>query len=140
MTSLRNIPVPQQGQPIDYAYISEIVNQLNSLTNSFGSIKTNTKIKEVETKQEPRISTASIAVTNNFAKVGDTYAAPTMTITGFSKPPSVTATFKSSDKTKIKAYAVITDITTTSISVTLIGQETGTIAGTIEVVAIGLPG
>ena len=140
------IPTPTSGQPLDYAYISKLVEQVNSLTTSYQSSKTNTYINDVSIRQQPMIQTIQKKVSTNGTsiKAGDLIA-NNITV-GFKAPfatnnvPTVTAVYATSGtELKIKAFVSINSITSTSVNISVIAQEAGKFDGTVHLIAIGRP-
>jgi hypothetical protein len=138
------IPTPQSGQPLDYAYISKIVEQVNSLTTAYQSSKTNTYINDVSIKQQPMIQTVQkkVSTNGNSIKAGDLIS-NNITIgfkTTFNDIPTVAATYGTSGtEVKIKAFVSINSITKNSVNISVIAQEAGKFDGTINLIAIGRP-
>jgi hypothetical protein len=138
------IPTPQSGQPLDYAYISKIVEQVNSLTTSYQSSKTNTYINDVSIKQQPMIQTIQKTVSTNGNSVADGgLISDNITIgfkTSFNDIPTVTATYKTNGQdVKLKAFVSINSITKSSVNISVIAQEKGKFEGTVNIIAIGRP-
>ena len=51
---MANIPIPQQGQPIDYQYIYQIVENLNELSTKVTSKFSESKFQNIENVKETR--------------------------------------------------------------------------------------
>jgi H-type lectin domain len=138
---MRLIP-PQKGQPIDYQYISTLVNEVNNLASS----KTLSKVKDVSTQTEAvQISAQSKTVVSN-ENITPGYVKDFVVEfkTSFKSPPVVTVTAQRSANTRNEASrevaVVIDNITTTSVTgkITFIGTSSGVATISLNVIAVGI--
>jgi hypothetical protein len=138
---MRLIP-PQKGQPIDYQYISTLVNEVNNLASS----KTLSKVKDVSTQTEAvQISAQSKTVVSN-ENITPGYVKDFVVEfkTSFKNPPVVTVTAQRSANTRSEASrevaVVIDNITTTSVTgkITFIGTSSGVATISLNVIAVGI--
>ena len=139
------IQPPQSGQPLDYAYISKLVEQVNSLTTSYQSSKATAYINDVQIKQQPLVQTIQRKVSTDGKSVKPNAVIGTGSITlGFKAPfydiPTVTAVYATSGtESKVAAFVIINSINKNSVNVSVIAQEEGKFDGTIHLIAIGRP-
>jgi hypothetical protein len=130
---------PQSGQPIDYAYISAIVTEVNSLRTDITAVKELAYIKNLTVKQ-PMISANVVA----FAETLEANATSKQITISFQKQfgdvPVVTATFEPAGTSKKNGMVVITDITTSGAKAYIISQTKGDYSGNIHFVAVGRAG
>lgn len=130
---------PQSGQPLDYAYISAIVTEVNSLRSDIVAIKEMAYIKTLTVKQ-PMIS-ANIATFTEKLEANKESKPITLSFQKqFGDVPVITATFEPTGTSKKNATIVITDITTSGAKAYLVAQDKGDYFGNIHFVAIGRAG
>jgi UDP-N-acetylglucosamine 2-epimerase len=136
---------PIKGQPIDYGYISEIVKQVNSLTNSYQSSKTNVVIDGIQVSQQPSIFTKQYSLptdSSSTTKVATLIGTVTVNFpSAFSKPPTINASYQpAATTTKKSVNLVIESVTTSGATIKVFAQEAGAFgSGIVHVIAIGLP-
>ncbi len=147
---MANIPIPQQGQPIDYQYIYQIVDNLNELstkvTSKFSESKFHNKQGINETHRLNDLSVVAgykevvsgVDVTAN-KEVGFFYD---FGIT-FKYPPVVTISPILIENTNAgrDVAAVVNDVSTTRVTgyVSFNASKTGKASVGINIIAIGVP-
>lgn len=148
---MANIPIPQQGQPIDYQYIYQIVNNLNDLstkvTSQFSPSIINGKDNAAESH---RLN--DLAVVAGYTVVSNNNSAVTVKTekafrydfgVTFKYPPVVTATpyFLAGGVAGRDVSIVITDTSTSSISgyVTFNSATTANVSTGVNIIAVGIP-
>jgi hypothetical protein len=146
---MANLPLPQRGQPIDFFYISKIVEVLNALSKKASVNFTKSKI-DIGSGQRPiSISTAETMivaryknVTNNKAVTSTTTLSESIDFdTSFKYPPIVTATIQSVNQTAASKAAkiVITQITTSKVTFTIDFDNKGNASVGVNIIAVGIP-
>lgn len=95
---MSKIPVPERGQPLDLAYIYQIVEAINSLSDQvssrvgrYTSIDTTVGVQNIRTG-EARIVAGYVPVVNNSATSTDGESSFSYTFDDFEYAPVVTAT------------------------------------------------
>jgi hypothetical protein len=146
---MANIPIPQQGQPIDYQYIYQIVEQLNELstkvTSKFAPSKFNNRENVNETHR-----------LNDLSLVAGYVSIPTLDVTqgteksfeyifgvNFKYPPVVTVTPYMTTNTDAArdTSVVISDITTSKMTgyVSFNSTKAGKASVGVNIIAVGVP-
>jgi hypothetical protein len=151
---MANIPIPQQGQPIDYQYIYQIVNNLNELSTKvtskfsesvFDNTKSTVNVKESHRMNDFSVVAAYIDVANG-TNVNAGSELPfyyTFSDINFKYPPIVTATpvmNKSSEAGK-DASVVISNITKGRIDgwIAFNASKAGKVYIGVNIIAFGIP-
>ena len=136
------IPIPQQGQPIDYSYIKQIVDSVNGIYSS--------QSRSIVNKQD--LPTESIQIAAQVKTVVNNEKITPGYVKGFSVdfgkafkfPPVVTVTAQRSLDTRNEAsreVAVVIDaISEIGVTgqITFIGTSTGTASISLNVIAVGI--
>lgn len=146
---MANLPIPQRGQPIDFFYISKIVETLNALSKKASINFTKSKV-DIGSGQRPiSVSTAETMVvarykniTNNKAVTATTSISESIDFdTTFKYPPIVTATIQSVNQTAASkdAKIVITQITTSKVTFTVDFDRKGNASIGVNIIAVGIP-
>jgi hypothetical protein len=140
---MANIPIPQQGQPIDYQYIYQIVDNLNEISTKINSKFSESRFDNGTIKEKHRLNDLAVdAGTKDYSasdSKGAIWGTHNFGIT-FKYPPVVTATI--TDPTGNKACWVTTmSGTTSSIQYYVWFRDKGSsaVAGKIHFQAIGIP-
>jgi H-type lectin domain len=133
---------PQKGQPIDYQYISNIVQEVNNIASS----KTMSKVGETPLQTEAVQISAQLKTIVSNEKITPGYVKDFVVEfkTSFKTPPVVTVTAQRSSDTRNEASrevaVVIDNVTTTSVTgkITFIGTSSGTATISLNVIAVGV--
>jgi hypothetical protein len=136
------IPIPQQGQPIDYSYIKQIVDSVNGIYSS----KTVSKVNQQSLQTESVQIAAQVKTVVNNEKITPGYVKGFSVDFGttFKSPPVVTVTAQRSVDTRNEAsreVAVVIDtISPTGVTgqITFVGTSTGTASIALNVIAVGI--
>jgi predicted RecA/RadA family phage recombinase len=147
---MAKVPLPERGQPIDVAYLYQITNALNQLsdqvstaTYNYTTIDTVSAGKQNIKTSEARVIGGVISVANNSTVT----ASSTMTFTypfpsDFKYTPIVTASaINSGSKTSAgeNVSVVLTDITRSSVSGLVKFNASGDVSTIVNIIAIGIP-
>jgi hypothetical protein len=146
---MANIPIPQQGQPIDYQYIYQIVDALNGLstkvTSKFSESKfDNGTIKETHRLNDLAVVAGYVEVTNNTNVNAKTELPFTYNFNNnYKYPPVVTATpvlIKNTNAGR-DSSVVINDVSTSRVTgyVSFNGAGTEKASVGVNIIAIGIP-
>jgi hypothetical protein len=140
---MANIPIPQAGQPIDYAYIYQIVNTLNEISTKLYTQFSESNFNNGSNSATVRLSDMSISAGSENYHANDSNGP----IWGrhdfnmvFKYPPVVTATI--SDPTGNQAcWVTIQNVSNSSLEYYVWFRNAGTaqVAGKINFTAIGIP-
>ena len=121
---MSNLPVPQRGQPIDFQFIYDIVNSINTLydnaatTSKHVNIYTDSGVQNIDLNHLA-IDATYLKVTATSSAIDKPVSATYTFKTLFDKPPIVTITPKadtSSVSVSDDAVVVITQVTTSAVS------------------------
>lgn len=130
---------PQSGQPIDYAYISAIVNEVNSLRTDITAVKEMAYIKNLTVKQ-PMISANSILFAESLEANAESKPITISFQKQFGDVPVVTVSFEPTGTSKKNAAIIVTEVTTSGAKAYVVAQAKGDYAGNINFIAIGRAG
>jgi hypothetical protein len=140
---MANIPIPQQGQPIDYQYIYQIVDALNDLSTKVSSKFSESSFTNDTVKEKHRLNDMSVDVGMDTYSDTDSKNAISKTHSfaiNFKYPPIVTATIV--DPTGNQAcWVTIDHITTSSMHYYIWFRDPGSkaVTGKVHIQAIGIP-
>jgi hypothetical protein len=146
---MAKVPLPERGQPIDVAYLYQITNALNQLsdqvstaTYNYTTIDTVSAGKQNIKTSEARVIGGYIAVANNSTVTASstktfTYAFPS----DFKYTPIVTASAINSGKTSAgeNVSVVLTDVTRSSVSGLVRFNASGDVSTIVNIIVIGVP-
>lgn len=147
---MANIPIPQQGQPIDYQYIYQIVDNLNELstkvTSKFSESKFQNKQGISETHRLNDLSVVAgykeVVVAKDVTSEKEIGFSYDFGVT-FKYPPVVTASPILIENTNAgrDVAVVINDISTTRMTgyVSFNAAKTGKASVGVNIIAIGVP-
>ena len=146
---MAKVPLPERGQPIDVAYLYQITNALNQLsdqvstaTYNYTTIDTVSAGKQNIKTSEARVIGGYILVANNSTVTASstktfTYAFPS----DFKYTPIVTASAINSGKTSAgeNVSVVLTDVTRSSVSGLVRFNASGDLSTIVNIIVIGVP-
>ena len=146
--TLANLPLPQRGQPLDYFYISKIVETINSLSKKASVNFTKSKI-HVPGGNASSVNTAETMVVAKYQVIANNEAVTATSVKAdtiqfgatFKYPPVVTATIQSINQNSASkdAKIVITEVTTSHVKISIDFDRKGTASVGVNVIAVGLP-
>jgi hypothetical protein len=145
--ALKTLPVPDTGQPFDVSYvygivetINEIVRQIQPTNNRFTVIKTPSDTSSVLTSGARIHGEYVETFSEESVSAGDEKTFE-INLTGFSKPPVVTATpYNISDAVAGNNVSIILKSVTTSKVVGVVrANVNGKISIGVNVIAVGIP-
>ena len=143
--------LPQRGQPIDYSYLYQLVEQVNSLSAELARNKSSNQIDNGEVSQaRDKVGISETKIVAKKHKVGTHKVKDakdsipfTITFDGFLYAPVVTITPQASDKaqsSEMDIYLVIKNITPNSVTGTIQlnagAKETADIS--LNMIAVGV--
>ena len=146
---MAKVPLPERGQPIDVAYLYQVANALNQLsdqvstaTYNYTTIDTVSAGKQNIKTSEARVIGGYINVANNSTVTASTtktftYAFPS----DFKYTPIVTASVINSGKTSAgeNVSVVLTDVTRSSVSGLVRFNASGDVSTIVNIIVIGVP-
>lgn len=149
---MAKVPVPDRGQPLDVTYLYQIATAVNDLVDTISTATYN--YTSIDTKgvgrQDVKNSNAKIyatyldVVTNESVSANSTKTFPVNFASEFKYPPIVTATAVNGavgDSTAIGNDVIvsISNVTTSSASISVRFNSSGNATVSVNVIAIGLP-
>jgi hypothetical protein len=146
---MAKVPLPERGQPLDVAYLYQITNALNQVsdqistaTYNYTTIDTVSAGKQNIKTSEARVIGGYINVANNSTVTASTtktftYAFPS----DFKYTPIVTASVINSGKTSAgeNVSVVLTDVTRSSVSGLVRFNASGDVSTIVNIIVIGVP-
>jgi hypothetical protein len=146
---MAKVPLPERGQPIDVAYLYQLTNALNQLsdqvstaTYNYTTIDTVSAGKQNIKTSEARVIGGIVPVANNSTVTASstktfTYAFPS----DFKYTPIVTASAINSGKTSAgeNVSVVLTDVTRSSVSGLVRFNASGDVSTIVNIIVIGVP-
>lgn len=146
---MAKVPLPERGQPIDVAYLYQLTNSLNQLsdqvstaTYNYATIDTVSAGKQNIKTSEARVIGGYISVANNSTVTASTtktftYAFPS----DFKYTPIVTSSVINSGKTSAgeNVSVVLTDVTRSSVSGLVRFNASGDVSTIVNIIVIGVP-
>lgn len=146
---MAKVPLPERGQPLDVAYIYQISNALNQLsdqistaTYNYTTIDTVSAGKQSVKTSETRMIGGSISVANNSTQTASSTKSFTYTFpSDFKYTPIVTATPINTGKTSAgeDVTVVITDVTRSSVTGLVRFNSSGNVSTIVNLIIIGIP-
>ena len=146
---MAKIPLPERGQPIDVAYLYQIANGINQLsdqvssaTYNYATIDTASAGPQNVKTSEMRVVGGSIAVANNSTVTAATTKTFSYKFAGdFKYTPIVTATPVNTGKTSAgeNVSVVITDVTRSSVDGLVRFNSSGDLSIVVNLIIIGIP-
>ena len=142
------LPVPQRGQPLDVSFVYDIVNSINELWNrvavnvsAYASLWTVDGRKNVRAT-EIKFVTGQVTLSKTSVTANSYQDFSYNFDIAFKYPPVVTATPISiaspSDASK-NCYAIITEVTPSSIKGVVKFETAGTVSMAVNIIAVGSP-
>lgn len=146
---MAKVPLPERGQPIDVAYLYQITNALNQLsdqvssaTYNYATIDTASAGAQNIKTSEMRVVGGSVTVANNSTVTASTTKAFTYKFSGdFKYTPIVTATPINSGKTTAgeNVSVVITNVTRSTVDGIVRFNASGDLSVVVNLIVIGIP-
>jgi hypothetical protein len=146
---MAKVPLPERGQPIDVAYLYQMANGINQLsdqvssaTYNYATIDTASAGPQNVKTSEMRVVGGSITVQNNSTVTASSTKTFTYTFAGdFKYTPIVTATAVNIGKTTAgeNVSVVITDITRSSVTGLVRFNTSGDLSTVVNLIIIGIP-
>lgn len=146
---MAKVPLPERGQPIDVAYLYQITNSLNQLSDQVSSATYNYTTIDTVSAGKQSIKTSEARVIGGYINVANNStvtASSTKTFTysfpsDFKYTPIVTASIINSGKTTAgeNVSIVITDITRSSVSGLVRFNTSGEVSIIVNLIIIGIP-
>jgi hypothetical protein len=139
---MARVPIPQQGQPLDLAYISTLATAVNQLSEEGAALAQGNNFiiqgRSEETPASYRLYGAQV-----YAKQVTVTSGPSTPTTlnvsfspyNFSTPPVVTATLIDSTD----AHLSLKDITSSSVTLVVTFSTTETNTAQVSLIAVGIP-
>jgi hypothetical protein len=146
---MAKVPLPERGQPIDVAYLYQMANGINQLsdqvssaTYNYATIDTASAGPQNIKTSEMRVVGGSVTVQNNSTVTASSTKTFTYQFSGdFKYTPIVTATPVNIGKTTAgeNVSVVITDITRSSVTGLVRFNTSGDLSTVVNLVIIGIP-
>jgi hypothetical protein len=146
---MAKVPLPERGQPLDVAYIYQITNALNQLsdqvstaTYNYTTIDTVSAGKQNIKTSEARVIGGFITVVNNSTQTAASTKTFTYTFpTDFKYTPIVTASPVNTGKTSAgeNVSVVITDVSRGSVTGLVKFNTAGNVSVVVNLIIIGIP-
>ena len=146
---MAKVPLPERGQPIDVAYLYQMANGINQLsdqvssaTYNYATIDTASAGPQNIKTSEMRVVGGSVTVQNNSTVTASSTKTFTYQFSGdFKYTPIVTATPVNIGKTTAgeNVSVVITDITRSSVTGLVRFNTGGDLSTVVNLVIIGIP-
>lgn len=146
---MAKVPLPERGQPIDVAYLYQITNSLNQLSDQVSSATYNYTTIDTVSAGKQSIKTSEARVIGGYINVANNStvtASSTKTFTysfpsDFKYTPIVTASIINSGKTTAgeNVSIVITDVTRSSVSGLVRFNTSGEVSIIVNLIIIGIP-
>jgi hypothetical protein len=146
---MAKVPLPERGQPLDVAYLYQMGNALNQLsdqvssaTYNYTSIDTASAGKQNIKTSEARIIGGFVNVANNSTVTASTTKSFTYNFTSdFKYSPIVTASIVNAGKTSAgeEASVVITDVTRSSVTGLVRFNASGNVTTVVNLIILGVP-
>lgn len=145
---MAKVPIPDRGQPLDLAYISQLAEAINNLSNQLSPVTA--KYTTVDTASsgtqsvrtsDARIVGGLITVTNGNKDASGTEADFLYEFSDFAYPPIVTATPKAIDITQASkdVTVTLTNVTTGSVSGVVKFNTAGVASIGVNLIIVGIP-
>jgi hypothetical protein len=141
---MAKVPLPERGQPIDVAYIAQITNAVNELSDRLVTTGYNYSTisgRDIETS-DLRIVATSLSVSSGSSQTAD----KTVTFTfpygiNFQFTPIATATILNTGRTEAgdATTVVLTDVNAHSLSGLVRFQKTGNVTANVNLIIAGIP-
>lgn len=146
---MSRVPIPQRGQPLDVAYISQlsaavndIAGQVSSATYNYTTIDTKDSGKQSIKTSETRVVGGYIVVSSDSTVTSSQTKPFTYTFSGdFKYVPIVTATPINSGKNSAgeNVTVVLTDVSRSSVTGFVRYNANGSVSTIVNLIIIGIP-
>ena len=146
---MAKVPLPERGQPLDVAYLYQLANSLNQLSDQVSSATYNYTTIETASAGKQSIKTSESRIVAGYVQVASSSqvnAGNTQTFTysfssDYKYTPIVTATAVNSGKTTAgeNVSVIITDVTRSSVSGLVRFNTTGEVSTVVNLIIIGIP-
>lgn len=146
---MSRVPIPQRGQPLDVAYISQlsaavndIAGQVSSATYNYTTIDTTDSGKQSIKTSETRVVGGYIVVSSDSTVTSSQTKPFTYTFSGdFKYVPIVTATPINSGKNSAgeNVTVVLTDVSRSSVTGFVRYNANGSVSTIVNLIIIGIP-
>ena len=141
---MARIPIPQQGQPLDLAYISTLANAINQLSEEGAALAQGNnfilKGRLTDTPSSYKLYGAQI-VAQEISLLGGTTDTIEQTVSfspyNFTSPPIVTATLV--NPSDAEANLSVKNVTSSSVTVSVKFPTSSGNSTSVSIMAIGLP-
>lgn len=137
---MARVPIPQQGQPLDLAYISTLANAVNQLSEEGAALAQGNNFilagRVSDTKSSHKLYGAQVFAQEIIITSGEPQTVA-FSPNNFASPPIVTATLV--DPSNTKANVVVKNITSGSVQVVVDFPDTEKNSTKVSLIAIGLP-
>lgn len=146
---MAKIPLPERGQPIDVAYIYQITNAVNQISDkvnttgyNYTTVDTPASGKQNVKTSEARVIGASVSVTSNSNQTANSTKPFTYSYSGnFKFTPIATATVVNTGLTPAgdSATAIITSIDANGLQGLVRFDQAGNVSASVNLIIIGIP-
>jgi hypothetical protein len=147
---MAKVPLPDRGQPVDLAYLYQLAEAINNLSNQlspstakYTSIDTVSSGKQVVKTSDARIIGGFLSVTNNAAATSGTEQTFSYTFSDFAYVPIVTATPLTTDENSTDASkditVILTGVTTSRVDGVVRFNTIGVASVGINLLIVGIP-
>jgi hypothetical protein len=146
---MSRVPVPQRGQPLDVAYISQlseavndIAAQVSSATYNYTTIDTIDSGKQSIKTSETRVVGGYVVVSSDSVVTSSQTKSFTYTFSGdFKYVPIVTATPINTGKNSVgeNVTVVLTDVSRSSVTGFVRYNANGSVSTVVNLIIIGIP-
>jgi hypothetical protein len=146
---MSRLPLPNRGQPIDTAYIYDIVRELNALSEEGSALAQGNNFSFTGKDSIPRsarvygaqIFAGIKSVASQNASTAESYSVTFNFQPGFIYPPVVQATLENAGDTRTPLDATVTvqNVTTTTATAVVRFARAGSFFANVHLTAIGLP-
>jgi hypothetical protein len=145
---MAKVPLPERGQPIDVAYLYQLSNAINQLsdqvsssTNNFTTVDTNSAGKQnIKTSEARLVGGIKSVATNRSVDATEVFPFTYTFDVNFLYPPVVTASPVNVGLTPAgeNVSVVITDVNRSSVSGIVRFNTEGTLSTSVHIIAIGV--
>jgi hypothetical protein len=146
---MAKVPLPERGQPIDVAYLYQITNALNQLSDQVSTATYNYTTIDTASAGKQNIKTSEARVIGGVIPVASNStvtASSTKTFTypfpsDFKYTPIVTASVINTGKTAAgeNVSVVLTDVTRSSVSGLVRFNASGDVSTIVNIIVVGVP-
>jgi hypothetical protein len=141
---MAKVPLPERGQPIDVAYIAQITNAVNQISDKL--ITTGYNYSTISGKDLPTSDLRIVATSISVSSASSETAATTKTFEfpygiDFASVPIATATILNNGESDAgdAATVVLTNVNTQGLSGLVKFQKTGSVTTNVNLIVVGIP-